>query len=290
MGAWNLHRETIDIPLDHFVLFSSLSSVFGHAGQANYSAANALLDSLAHHRRASGLQGCVMNWGHLGEVGYLAQREELGQRLERQGVLSFTVKQATDSLEYALQTRALQLSVLRMDWSLWRGLGITSQVSPRFAHLLRNRSTGGGSGKVEIANAEEIRAADAAKRTEMISLILRSKAGTLLGIDCNKIECSRPLLELGLDSLMAVEMRNWIESQIEINLPISALMRSAGLDQLTESVCQIVQGGAGVVDTAEPAEDTISSQEADTLLDELPELSDDKVSELLAQMLKDKAE
>ena len=140
LGGWNLHQQTLGRSLDHFVLFSSLSSVFGHAGQANYSAANALLDALAHYRRALGLPALAMNWGHLGEVGYLAQREQLGQRLERQGVLSFTVKQALDCLEYAMQLHERQLSVLRIDWTLWRGLGITSRVSPRFSHLLRNRA------------------------------------------------------------------------------------------------------------------------------------------------------
>ncbi len=74
-GGWNLHEATRDLTLDHFVLFSSLSSVFGHAGQANYSAANAFLDSLAHYRRSQGLPGLVINWGHLGETGYLSQRK-----------------------------------------------------------------------------------------------------------------------------------------------------------------------------------------------------------------------
>ena len=140
---------------------------------------------------------------------------------------------------------------------------------------------------MEIASASEIREADPKTRWEVVSRILRSKAGTLLGIDSDKIERNRPLLELGLDSLMAVEMRNWIESQIEINLPISALMRSAGLDQLTESVCEIVTGGASNAGVEDSEPETISSDAAGELLDELPELSDDKVSELLSQMLRD---
>ena len=90
-GTWNLHAQTAGRPLDFFVMFSSLSSVFGHAGQGNYAAANAFLDALAWHRRASGLPALTVNWGYLGEVGYLARRSELGERLERQGVLSFTV-------------------------------------------------------------------------------------------------------------------------------------------------------------------------------------------------------
>ena len=87
-------------------MFSSLSSVFGHAGQGNYAAANAFLDAMAWYRRASGLPALTINWGYLGEVGYLARRAELGERLERQGVLSFTVRQALVLLEKAMQRAA----------------------------------------------------------------------------------------------------------------------------------------------------------------------------------------
>ncbi|NNE00359.1 MAG: SDR family NAD(P)-dependent oxidoreductase, partial [Pirellulaceae bacterium] len=285
LGGWNLHQQTVDLPLDHFVLFSSLSSIFGHAGQANYSAANAALDSLGHYRRSLGLPACVMNWGHLGEVGYLAQRSELGERLERQGVLSFSVQQATDALEYALQTQSVQMSVLRMDWSTWRGLGLTTRVSPRFAHLIHGA---GDAADVRGAHvtADDLRAADQFKRIEMIGEMLRAKAGKLLGIEMQQLDTKRPLLDLGLDSLMAVEMRNWVESQVEINLPISSLMRSSGLDSLTQTVAEALQDqqSVGIAPTSD--DHAITSHRAETLLDELPELSDNEVSELLSQMLR----
>ncbi len=292
LGGWNLHRETLDRALDHFVLFSSLSSVFGHAGQANYSAANALLDGLAHYRRSQNLPACVMNWGHLGEVGYLAQRRQLGERLERQGVLSFTVEQATKCLDLALQIDATQLSVLRMDWSLWRGLGITSDVSPRFAHLIRHHASATASEKREFASTQDIRDANEEQRILWVGEILRWKAGLLLGIDGDKIERGRPLLELGLDSLMAVEMRNWVESQITINLPISELMRSASLDHLTQTVCDIIGDDPSPstgTSMSGPAE-AISSGEAESLLDELPAMADDAVSRLLIQMLRQQSD
>ena len=287
LGGWNLHRETLDRSLDHFVLFSSLSSVFGHAGQANYSAANAFLDGLAHYRRSQNLPACVMNWGHLGEVGYLAKRRQLGERLERQGVLSFTVQQATDCLDHALQIDATQLSVLRMDWSLWRGLGITSNVSPRFAHLLRHRA-GAASEKRELASATEIRGASEEQRVKSVGEMLRWKAGLLLGIDGDQIERGRPLLELGLDSLMAVEMRNWIESQIAINLPISTLMKSTSLDQLTQTLCEIIGQAESTLDDSPSSIRTemIPSNDAESLLNDLPAMSDDEVSRLLSQMLR----
>lgn len=292
VGAWNLHKATTDLDLDYFVLFSSLSSVFGHAGQANYSAANAMLDSLAYHRTSLGLPATVMNWGHLGEVGYLAEREQLGQRLERQGVLSFTVEQATNCLEYALQTESIQLSVLRMNWSVWRGLGITNRVSPRFAHLLMH--TEEESANYTVITGEVLRQADNAQRLNLITQALRTKTGQLLGIASDQIQSERALLEMGLDSLMAVEMRNWIEGQLEINVPISALMRSESLadlaEQLNLSVSGIVSDDAPAqAESEKPADAGPNLDEADPeeLLKQLPELGSEQVSELLGQMLKE---
>ncbi len=292
LGGWNLHAQTLRDELEHFVLFSSLSSVFGHAGQANYSAANALLDGLSHHRRAMGLPSLTMNWGHLGEVGYLAEREQLGQRLERQGVLSFSVKQALDCLEYAMQLRERQLSVLRIDWSVWRGLGITSRVSPRFAHLLRNRAGENTNEDHELANAEQLRSANPQDRLRMVERLLRFKAGSLLGIASDQLQREQALLEMGLDSLMAVEMRNWIEAQMEINVPIAALMRSASLSELVLKVSDIIADSSNSVRTEKfdapataAADADFTSEQASELLDQLGTLGDHEVNQLLAKML-----
>ncbi len=238
LGGWNLHQESRGLQLDQFVIFSSLSSVFGHAGQANYAAANAALDALAHHRRHHGLPATVINWGHLGEVGYLARRDELSARLERQGVLSFSVRQAMDCLGYAIASRETQLSVLRMDWTRWRGLGITDKVAPKFAHLIRAGSADGGKAQTTVVSPATIRKAPPAEQRTMVEAVVRGKAASLLGVDAEGLELERPLLELGLDSLMAVELRNWIENQAGVNLAISALMRSSGVAGLVDVICQ----------------------------------------------------
>ncbi len=262
LGGWNLHRESLGLDLDLFVVFSSLSSVFGHAGQANYAAANAALDALAHHRRGLGLPATVINWGHLGEVGYLARRSELSARLERQGVLSFTVRQAMDCLGYALTSREPQVSVLRMDWTRWRGLGITDNVPPKFAHLLRAESTTGEAGDQRPLSPEVVLAAAPADRQRLVERGLRGKLAGLLGCEPDSLEMHRPLLDLGLDSLMAVELRNWTESQLGVALPISALMRATGAAAVVDAICEPLTAAAGQIPASAPTDAATANEPA----------------------------
>ncbi len=293
-GTWHLHTLTRDMPLDYFVLFSSLSSVFGHAGQGNYAAANALLDCMTYYRRAEGLPCLTVNWGYLGDVGYLAERQQLGQRLERQGVLSFTIEQALSALEMALQRDAVQLSVMRVDWSRWRGLGVTGTVSPRFAHLLPHRPAAGNLAGGSLPSWESIRDADEAVRTELVSLLLRDKIARLLGVDAQLLDGDTPLLDLGLDSLMAVEIRNWIESQLQVDLPVVQLMRSPGLAQLVQALCDLIaqqSDRASGQDSQRPEDDETTTPGADPhqLLENIDQLSGEQVDVLLATLMEEEA-
>ncbi|TWU40627.1 type I polyketide synthase [Novipirellula artificiosorum] len=288
VGGWNLHAATLDEslvsePLEQFVLFSSLSSVFGHAGQANYAAANAALDGLAYHRRSKGLPALVINWGHLGEVGYLAQREELGARLERQGVLSFSVEEATSCLEDLLRSQATQASVLKMDWTLWRGLGLTQQVSPRFAHLIREDATDPN----QTFDLVQLRAADPPEQLRQIQQLLVTKLMSLLGLRCDQLDPSRSLLELGLDSLMAVELRNWIEKQLQMTVPISELMRDASINAISKKTAERIRTHSSDANPDDPASapaDSLFSEKADQLLASIDHMDDGQVERLLAEL------
>ena len=220
-------------------MFSSLSSVFGHAGQGNYAAANAFLDAMAWYRRASGLPALTVNWGYLGDVGYLARRAELGERLERQGVLSFTVRQALALLEKAMQRQHVQVSVMRVEWSRWRGLGVTGRVSPRFAHLCGQADAGHGRAvNGTLPGRDTILAADPADRPGLLAALLRDKVARVLGTSPDRLDGDKPLLQLGIDSLMAVELRNWLEGELQVDLPIVELMRSPSVSGLAELLAE----------------------------------------------------
>ncbi len=299
-GTWNLHVRTAGRPLDFFVMFSSLSSVFGHAGQGNYAAANAFLDALAWYRRALGLPALTINWGYLGEVGYLARRAELGERLQRQGVLSFTVEQALTLLERAMQQQRVQVSVMRVEWSRWRGLGVTGRVSPRFAHLCRRaETTDGRAAPGNLPGRDTLRAADPEQRRLCLDALLRDKVARVLGTSPERLDDQRPLLQLGIDSLMAVELRNWIESQLEVNLPVVELMRSPSLAGLVELLSEQLAtsgeprtsqfGGNGAAKAQANGHVAVAWDAApDELLASVDDLSGEQVDALLAALLNEK--
>jgi NADPH:quinone reductase-like Zn-dependent oxidoreductase len=121
-GAWNLHTAAATLPLDHFVMFSSVSALVGTAGQANYVAANCFLDALAHHRHACGLPALTVNWGALGEVGFLSRNAKVAEHLTAHGVHAIAPAHATEMLGRLLQSDATQIGFMHLDWQKYFGV------------------------------------------------------------------------------------------------------------------------------------------------------------------------
>ena len=119
IGAWNLHALTTDIPLDFFVLFSSITSIIGNPGQANYVAGNAFLDMLAYYRRGRGLPALTVNWGGMGEVGYVVNSPETTQRLDRFGVTLMPLSETLDALDELMSSNAVQATVAQLEWKTY---------------------------------------------------------------------------------------------------------------------------------------------------------------------------
>jgi acyl carrier protein len=145
----------------------------------------------------------------------------------------------------------------------------------------------------QLASADQLSAATPAERGPMVEQLLRYKVGSLLGMASEHIQRDRSLIEMGLDSLMAVELRNWVEAKLEIGLPIATLMRSASLKELVEKVCEIVASTGREATEKDPANDKHSSpltpitgHQASELLEQLPSLADGEVSQLLERLLR----
>jgi NADPH:quinone reductase-like Zn-dependent oxidoreductase/aryl carrier-like protein len=249
-GAWNLHELTKDRDLDFFALFSSLASIFGTGGQGNYASANSFLDSFASHLRSLGRPALTVSWGYVGEVGWVARHGETGDRLEAQGVHPFSPAQALQLLGRFMQDGTTHVGVMNMDWRQWGETALN--ISPRFADLASESGDGGDRQQASgSATRKALLAAGAGERVTMMQDLLREQVARVLGAAPDKLDVERPLTDLGLDSLMAVELRNWVEGDLRLSLPTVELMRGHSVARLAEILVEQL-AGAEAGTTASP--------------------------------------
>ncbi len=240
-GAWNLHTASAKLPLDHFVMFSSVSALVGAAGQANYAAANCFLDALAHHRRASGLPALTVNWGALSEVGVLARNAKVAEHLTAHGVHGITPAQATGMLGRLMQSDATQIGFMHIDWQKYFAVTTNSSPPPKFSQVFT------ASAQVKSDDAGDVRnmilSSPAAGRLVLVAGRVNEAAAKVLRTSVAKLEVNRPLKEMGLDSLMAFELLNRLEVQFGISLPPGRFSANATVNSLAAVVLEIMGGG-----------------------------------------------
>ena len=281
LGAWLLHQHTLDLDLDCFVMFSSVSSLFGNPAQGNYAAANAFLDSLAHHRRALGKPALAINWGVLGGEGYVARNERVAEYLARQGTAALTPREVTTLMEGFLAAHTTQAAAIRVDWAKWRqsfrGMQDNPLVERIFAAGVEVQESGGGGSDWRA----RIQAAGPDERDEVIIQAVRDVVGSVLRVKPESLRADQPLTDLGLDSLMGVEIENLIESSIGVALPPTSLMRARTIGQIASLIGEHLGGGAAApaAPTSAPAPapaEAVAATEVD-----LEALSDEDIDSLL---------
>jgi acyl transferase domain-containing protein/NADPH:quinone reductase-like Zn-dependent oxidoreductase/SAM-dependent methyltransferase/acyl carrier protein len=228
-GAWNLHRQTLECPLDHFVLFSSFTSILGNAGQANYAAASAFLDGLAHYRRGQGRPALTVNWGALGDVGYVARHSDIGQRLLRQGVRPIRIETALAMLGKLLVADLPQAGILDIDWSRWLQHNVI--VPSKFSDLGDRLSQ--GRANEDVDNFSRPPQADG---PQLLESRICAHVAVVLGKSPANIPLDRGITSLGLDSLMAVDLRIRIERDIGVDVPVIHLMQGHSVADLAAYV------------------------------------------------------
>jgi NADPH:quinone reductase-like Zn-dependent oxidoreductase/short-subunit dehydrogenase/SAM-dependent methyltransferase/acyl carrier protein len=290
MGAWNLHALTLDMPLDFFVLFSSLASVIGNPGQANYVAGNAFLDALAYYRRGRGLPGLAVNWGVVGEVGHVAGSPETAQRLERLGLKAMPLSETLDALDALMSGDAVQVAVAEVEWKgLLRSMG--SRTSARYSSLVGDTSAEKG-GTTAGSGAHEILEADEAALPALLESYIRDLLARAMGTSPARIDSQQSLRNLGLDSLIAVEVRNRINTELGMNVPLAKFMQSeSSIGALVSFVAERLideeraepsrTSGNGMAAGAQPSPPLTGADAAD-LLERIDELTDEEVDRHLS--------
>nr|AAK57190.1 MxaF [Stigmatella aurantiaca] len=233
LGTWNLHTQTRHLPLDLFVLFSSVASSLGTPGQANYSSANAFMDALAHARRAEGLPALSINWGTWTSVGLAAAQANRGERLEARGLRGMSPDKALMAFGMLLGQGRPQLSVMSFESRQWLGFYLAAAQSPFFTRLSQEQA---GRPSVEQGRSrirEQLEAARGSERRALLDGHLRELIGGVLRMEPSRIDPRTPLGSLGLDSLMSMEIRNRLEASLGLKLSATVVWTYPTLAALT---------------------------------------------------------
>jgi phthiocerol/phenolphthiocerol synthesis type-I polyketide synthase D len=266
-GAWHLHTLTADLPLDHFVLFSSMAALLTQPGQGNYAAANSFLDALAHHRRAQGKAGLSVNWGPWADIGHAAT--DYGRRAHEQlaglGVGTLAPDLALATLERLMASGVAQSGVARIDWPTLFRVDAPAAGSALFAELAQPAAQ---PAQQETALLRELHACAPRERIERITNTLaRMLAGTLRLPDPDAIAPDQSLLDLGLNSLLALELTDQLNKVFGRPFRATLFFSYPNLRTLAQYV----------LDELSP------SLPAPAVDESADELSEDDLSELIAQ-------
>jgi malonyl CoA-acyl carrier protein transacylase/NAD(P)-dependent dehydrogenase (short-subunit alcohol dehydrogenase family)/acyl carrier protein len=220
-GAWYLAEalERYALTPRHFVLFSSIAAALGNARQANYVAANVAIDAFAAWRRARGLAADSVAWGALG-FGMGVSNSSLAGHFDAMGLQPLDAEQTLKGLERVLSERPGSLILADFDWVRWGGFDPFSARSPKVVHLTGKTDASGDSPlQQELAEMEP------AERGEIAALLLTEALADPLRMAADRIDAEAQLADLGVDSLMAVEIQSAIKKTFGVEMSTLELLR-----------------------------------------------------------------
>jgi acyl transferase domain-containing protein/acyl carrier protein len=281
-GAWNLHRLTQTDPLECFILFSSAAALLGSPGQANYAAANAFLDALAHYRRAQGQPAISINWGPFAELGLVA-RAGRGEQVARRGLRSLLPAQGLASLERLLAAGAAQAGVIPFNLRQWRQSNPRAADLPYFAELpmeaaesARGESESGGQMRAALLAAPE------RERRRLLEAHILEQVGQVMRLPADRINATAAFQAMGMDSLMALEMRNRLELSLGLTLPATLVWGYPHAAALVAHLAEQLQLNG---DSAEHSALPQVAPPPATAVERVSALSDEDVERLLAERM-----
>ena len=292
-GAWLLHQLTKQANLDCFVLFSSTTALWGAQGLAHYAAANQILDGLAHRRRAMGLPALSVNWGTWAAMRLAS--DEARELYASAGLEPMSAPGALAMLDAMLGADASQITIAAVDWDRLKPVYEARRARPIFSEI---GAAGAASERrpkqreTNMAEAWSFENVPDNERKEVLAERVRTEVATVLGLgNAAEVDPARGLFDLGMDSLMAVELRARLQKRAGCALPSTLTFNypnAAALTQFlerllfvmpTNNITNTTAGSSGAHTT------TVTATTGPTAA-EREELSEDELEQLLADRLR----
>jgi len=278
-GALNLHHATLGMPLDFFVLYSSATVLLGNPGQANYVAANAALEAFARSRQSQGLPALAVAWGPIGDVGVLTDHPAARDALEaRLGEAPLQSAQALQALGRLIATGSGGLAVMPLNATVLRH-ALPDTASRRFTVLWRMA----GNSQAQDADTDlraHLAQLPPEQARQTVADMLAAEVAAILRLPLDAVPRARSLHDLGLDSLMAVELGLALEKRFGVTLPAMLINDNPTVERIAERVYAGLFGEAAAQETstqtqlvhnmaAQHAEAGLDAQQVQDLVDDL---------------------
>ncbi|NEO77837.1 type I polyketide synthase [Moorena sp. SIO4G3] len=232
-GAWHLHNLTQKLPLEFFVCFSSITSLLGSSGQGNYAAANAFMDALAYHRQSIGLPGLTINWGAWEKRGMAVRLGNKHQsRLQTAGMSFISPEKGLQILGELLPDKVSQVGVFPINWSRFAKQlpgGVKMPCIEAFLSKQEPKETNSKYFLNQLVQAVEN------ERKQILIYKLQTEVASILGLSKSKLpDPELGFFSLGIDSLMAVELRNLLSSTFNSSISTATLFETSNIKDLAE--------------------------------------------------------
>ncbi len=241
-GTLNLHAlaEKAAVDLDYFVLFSSMAAVLGSKDLAHYAAANAFMDSFAHYRRQLGLPALSINWGAWADAGMTV---DTGQEtyLRRLGVRPMPPAAALRLLGQAMTSQAAQQMIADVDWVAFRAVYEMGRLQPILANVADQPPLPATRTAPTIPIQGQLRAAPAAHWPDLLATYLQQQVGYVLRMPAAHVSLTHSILELGLDSIMVMELIRQFQTDLGLGLFMREIFDRPSLADLAAYLARQLQ-------------------------------------------------